>query len=526
MKSIMRVCIIVLSVVSLLGIMNNSSAFAAAKELTYWEPLSAEIGQAHTSLADTPLYVELEKRTGVKIKFINVSEADGQNQFNLLLASGQLPDMIYYSNWMQHYPGAPAKLIDDKIALPLNDLIDKYAPNFKKVMDEHPDWKKMATTDDGKFWYFPFIRGDQYLMVFFGPMLRKDLLAELNLPVPETIDEWYTTLKALKTKVDYPLTMNKSGRNISTGNDFIGAYKIGWGWYVDQGQIKYGQYEPAYKDFLATWAKWYKEGLIDPDFLTDTNKETDSKMLNNKAAAVMGYTGSNLGKYMDAIRGKDAKFDLVAAPHPVVNKGEKPWGGQLDQPMQPAGGGLVITTQCKDPETAVKWADYAYGPEGHLLFNFGIEGVSYNWVENYPGFEGEKFPKYTELITNNPNKLTISAALKIWLRAGYNGPFVQDKRYFVQYLKYPQQADAVKVWMNSDADQHKEPPFALTPQESDEFAQIMSQVDTYMNEMYARFTTGQDSLDTFDKYREQLKKMGIEKAIAIKQQAYERYMKK
>lgn len=315
-------------------------------------------------------------------------------------------------------------------------------------------------------------------------------------------------------------------RNITTGSDFIGAYKIAWGWYVEDGKIKYGQYEPAYKDFLATWTKWYQEGLIDPDFLTDMNAETDSKMLNGKAAALMGYTGSNMGKYTDAIQGKDPKFALVAAPHPVVNKGDKPWTGQLDQPMQPAGGGLVITTQCKDPEAAVKWADYAYGPEGHLLFNFGIEGVSYNWVENYPGFEGEMFPKYTELITNNPNTLTISAALKIWVRAGYNGPFVQDKRYFVQYLKYPQQAEAVEKWMNSDADLHKEPPFALTPQESDEFAQIMSQVDTYMNEMYARFTTGQDSLDTFDKYREQLKKMGIEKAIAIKQQAYERYMSK
>lgn len=47
--------------------------------------------------------------------------------------------MIYYSNWMQHYPSAPAKLLEDNVALPLNDLIDKYAPNFKKVMDEHPD---------------------------------------------------------------------------------------------------------------------------------------------------------------------------------------------------------------------------------------------------------------------------------------------------------------------------------------------------------------------------------------------------
>jgi putative aldouronate transport system substrate-binding protein len=468
----------------------------------------------------------LEKRTGVKIKFTNVSEADGQNQFSLLLASGQFPDMIYYTNWISHYPGAPAKLLDDQIALPLNDLIDKYAPNFKKVMADHPAWRKMATTDDGKFWCFPFIRGAEELMVFFGPILRKDLLDELKLPVPETMAEWHATLTALKAKVAYPLTMNKGGRNIETGHDFIGAYKLQWGWFIDGDKVKYGQYEPAYKDFLTTWSAWYKEGLIDPDFLTDENKQTDSKMLNGKAAAVMGYTGSNIGKYMDAMAGKDGKFDLIGAPHPVLKKGDKPWTGQIDQPLQPTGYGLVISTQCKDPETAVKWADYAYGPEGHILFNFGTEGVSFNWAENYPGFEGQKFPQYTELITKNPNKLTTSAALKIWLRAGYSGPFVQDKRYFVQYLKLAQQRKAVETWMQGDATLHKEPPFSLTPKESEEFAQIMSQVETYMREMYARYTTGQDSLDTFDKYREQLKKMGIEKAIAIKQAAYERYLKK
>lgn len=498
----------------------------AATELTFWEPLSSDVAQAYNSLGDTPLYQELEKRTGVKIKFINVSSADASNQFSLMMASGQLPDMIMYDNWIRYYPGAPGKLLDDKIALPRNDLIEQYAPNFKKVMDEHPEWKKIATTEDGKFWIFPFIRGDESLMVFTGPILRQDFLDQLGLPVPETMDEWYATLTALKTKATYPLSFNKpdKGRNIESGSDFIGAYHMQWDFYVEDGKIKYGQYEPAYKDFLTTWSKWYKEGLIDPDFLTNESAQTDSKILNNQVGAFIGLAGSNIGKYLDAMKGKDPTFNLVGAPHPVLIKGEKPWTGQRDISVQSTG--LVITTQCKDPVAAVKGADYAYSPEGHLLFNFGLEGVSFNWVEDFPGFEGQKFPKYTELITSNPNKLTSAATLRIWARSAGYGNFVQDKRYIVQYLKYQQQRDAIQKWMNSDASLHREPPFKMNQQESDEYAQIMSQVDTYMNEMYARFTTGQDALDTFDKYREQLKKMGIEKAIALRQAAYDRYLKK
>ena len=42
----------------------------------------------------------------------------------------------------------------------------------------------------------------------------------------------------------------------------------------------------------------------------------------------------------------------------------------------------------------MKWLDYAFCKEGHMLFNFGVEGLTYKMVNGYP--------KYTELITDNP----------------------------------------------------------------------------------------------------------------------------
>ena len=505
----------------------------AADELVYWEALHAGTAQKYQSLGDTPMYQELEKRTGVKIQHIDVSSAgdETRNQFNLVLASGDLPDMMFYANWIRHYPGAPTKLVEDGIALPLNDLIDEHAPNFKKLMEEHPEWRKAVTTDDGQYWCFPFLRGDPELMVFFGPILRKDFLDELGLAVPETIDEWHDTLTALKAKADYPLTMNAIGkgpRNITTGHTFIGAYKIQWDWYLgDDGKVHFGQYEPAYKDFLTTWNKWYSEGLIDPDFLTNERKQVDARMLNGKSAAMMGYGGSNIGRYLDG-KADDPTFDLVGAPHPVLVKGDKPFTGQMDVPFNPNGVALVITTQAKDPVAAVKWADYAYSPDGKILFNFGIEGESFTWNENFPGFEGEKFPQYTDIMTANPEGISLANALKMWVRAGYHGPFVQDKRYIAQYYARQQQLDAWNVWSNSDAAKHKIPPTSMTPEESQEFADIMAQAETYVREKYAAFTLGQEALDdaTFEKYREQLKKMGIERAIELKQLAYERYLNK
>jgi putative aldouronate transport system substrate-binding protein len=495
-----------------------------AADLTYWEPLDGGVAQSYTSLGETPLYQELEKRTGIEVEFIHPPAGAGNEPFTLLLASGDLPDLIYWNSWNWDYPGAPQKLLDDEIAMPLNDLIDQHAPNFKKLMEEHPEWRKAATTDDGTYWCFPFIRGDEELMVFFGPILRKDLLDELGLTVPETIDEWYTVLTALKEKVKYPLMLGRP-RNIHTGHNFIGAYKIEWRWFIDEGTVKYGPYEPAYKDFLAMWSQWYAEGLIHPDFLTNEAQQVDAGMLNSESAAMVGFAGSNIGRYLDAKKDEDSKFDLVGAPNVVLVKGEKPWTGQIDVPIHPRGGGLVVSTQAKDPVTAVKWADYLYSEEGKILMNFGIEGESFEWVEDYPGFEGEKFPKYTEEITNNA-ELGMRNSMVRYVRSAYNGPFVQDKRYIFQYYEKPQQREAWAAWTYSDANLHKEPPFTMTVEESQEFGDIMAQVNTYVEEMYARFTLGQDSLDGFDKYLEQLKKLGLERAIEIRQIAYERYMAK
>ncbi len=310
------------------------------------------------------------------------------------------------------------------------------------------------------------------------------------------------------------------------GNNFIGAYKIEWDWYLgDDGKVHYGQYEPAYKDFLTLWNMWHDEGLLHPDFLTMDRKGYDAAILNGKVGASVGFGGSSVGNYLQAMSNKGTSFDLVGAMNPTLVKGEKPWTAHIDSPFN--GMAAVITTQAKDPAAAVKWLDYLYSPEGHLLANFGIEGETYTWVEDFRGFEGEKFPKYTDLIMDNPDGLTVNQTLKIWMRSGFNAPMVQDKRYLLQYYRLPQQLDAWQKWSYSDAAAHKMPPgVTLTPEEGEDFADIMSQVDTYMSEKYATFTMGTESLDDFDDYLAEMKRMGVEEAIAMKQAAYDRYMKK
>lgn len=176
-------------------------------KLTYWVANHSAASSQMKTYAEMGMYKELEKTTGVKVEFqhppLEVPQA--QEQFNLMIATNELPDVIEAS-WgttsgaVIRYPGGPEKAILDKKIIKLNDLIDKYAPNLTKLLAAHPDWKKQISTDEGSIYAFPFLRGDDKVRVFFGPSIRQDWLDKLGLKMPTTIDEWYTVLKAFKEK--------------------------------------------------------------------------------------------------------------------------------------------------------------------------------------------------------------------------------------------------------------------------------------------------------------------------------------
>lgn len=174
------------------------------KTLTYWGEINGNLIGVKNSHSEIPFFQKWQEKTGVPLKFTAPPTGQVRESFNVMLASGDLPDMLEY-NFIGDFPGGPEKAINDGYILKLNDLIDQYAPNLKKYLQDNPDIDKMVKTDSGSYYVFPFIRGDEYLRVFQGPIIRKDWLDELGLPVPETIDEWTTTLRAFKEKKAHPL---------------------------------------------------------------------------------------------------------------------------------------------------------------------------------------------------------------------------------------------------------------------------------------------------------------------------------
>jgi putative aldouronate transport system substrate-binding protein len=127
------------------------------------------------------------------------------------------------------------------------------------------------------------------------------------------------------------------------------------------------------------------------------------------------------------------------------------------------------------------------------------------------------------LIFNHPNGWPIAQALSSHVLATSGGPFVQAIEYFEQYMAYPEQLQAVSNWAIPDPYRHVLPPITPTPEESQEIARIMTDITTYANEMMVRFILGTEPLSGFDNYINTVRRMGIDRAIAIYDTAVTRY---
>ena len=106
------------------------------------------------------------------------------------LASGDYPDLYMLIPWVDQFtPTELLKLGNQGVVVPLNELIDQYAPNIKKALDAEPEWKAMATAPDGKIYGMPQWV-DCYHCSYQGKLwMNTTWLKKLGLEQPKTTED-------------------------------------------------------------------------------------------------------------------------------------------------------------------------------------------------------------------------------------------------------------------------------------------------------------------------------------------------
>ncbi|NJD03954.1 MAG: extracellular solute-binding protein [Ruminiclostridium sp.] len=474
----------------------------------------------YNSINDVTSYKEMEKRTGIHIDFRNIAADQAEEQFNLMMASGDLPDIIDWQ-WNEVRKSIDT-FIDEGLFVKLNDWVDKFAPNYNKLLDSKPVYRKEIMTNGGNISGFMDFGSDESVQVWYGPVIRGDWLEKLGLKIPVTNDDWYTVLKAFKEKDpngngkpdELPITFNTWGNGLiafTAANAFVGAWGIGFGYYQENGIIKYGPLEPGFKDFIIMINKWYKEKLVDPDYAATDGAGNDAKILNEQIGSFFAGASGGIGNYTGRFKTVNPNAKFIAAPYPVLKAGDKPQLGQNNGNI--VFDGAVITKSCKNVEEAVRWLDYQYSEEGSLLINFGIEGQTYNMVDGQPVF--------TDAILK-PATGTVDDALALNTSGNHGGPHISDSRMYFQVTALPQQREALKTWVTS-TEKNLPTTFKMDAADIERNATKETDINTYVSEMVNKFIMGAEPIENFDAFVNKLKELDIASLIKARQTALDKF---
>jgi len=297
------------------------------------------------------------------------------------------------------------------------------------------------------------------------------------------------------------------------------------GIFLDEGNVRMAWIEPEFREFLRLMNRWVDMGLLNTNNMFNMSRQIwDQMVLTGELGATLGNAGGGIGTWLNAAEGNpdiDPGFNLVAAHYPVFNRGDRISHGHttfqfaFDSP-----GHAAITTAARNrgvEEIATRVLDFAYSEEGYILNNFGVEGVTFQWDNG--------FPRYTDLITNNPDGLSMNEIMSLHMRSMSSGPFVQSPNYVVQFQRLPQQINAIELWGDQDNPASTlMPPVSYSAEETQAIARILGDLNTYRLEMVANFIIGNASLDNdWDAFVENMINMGAHEVIEVHQQAVDRF---
>jgi len=466
------------------------------------------------------LWEEYEKMSNIHINWTTVQTEVLADKKNLLLAAGNYPEIFFASAFSRT---DLIKYGQQGVFIPLNDYIDKYAPNFKKLLEEYPTVKQGITMADGKIYGFPTIYDPKFESLRVGaPWINQQWLDKLGLKSPETTEDLYKVLKAFKENDPNGNGQQDeqgwgSGYGIKQFIDYLrgsyglnkqGTMNLNLDFKEGTEEFRFVPTTDEYKQLLEFLNKLYSEDLINKDvFTTEPQKfaaeagegtfgmlsEVDPKEL----FKLDGYVGAQV------LEGPTGERQYTAMSNGLGNLGM-----------------FVLTDKAKNPEAMVRWIDHLYGDEGTKMFFMGFKGVTYE--EDAAGNI-----KYVDNITNNPEGKNLDQAISDYLTwpGGYYPGIVTQKYFQGAEAKENSINNAKQVMPYALKDEDIIPGLNFTLEENDQVSAILTDIQTYVDEMTASFITGKASFDKWDDYKKTIEKMGLEKYMKVAQAAYDRTKK-
>lgn len=492
----------------------GSDASAAGQETSGGAEFSvltmrwSDMGDSFTS---NQWLVDLEARTGVKINWQVVSSTDWDEQKSIMLAGGQLPDIVFGNQTFKD-----SDIINNlDYFLPLDDLIENHMPNYKAAMEAYPSFRTVTTFPDGKIYSLAKNLPSRPIACN-QPIINRKWLENLGLEVPKTLDELTAVLRAFKEQDangngdpndEFPISFAKDFHADMLNPFNISDYRAN-GIELMDGEVVYFPLTENYREGIKWLNSLYQEGIIDPESFTQDDQMVTGKR-QNADAPLVGFTYSWTH---DADFGKWSS-EYAAIP-PIQGPDGKTYAfGDHDGVHSIQRNEVEITTSCANPEAAAQWIDNFYDSEASIQNFWGAIGTVIS--KNDDG-------TYT---LNDPPEGT-SADAWYWEQSLRDfGPKFIEPGFSDKIILNPEAGDGLKLEISKLAEEFVIDPFPSvinTEEETSELSTLTKDIQDFAAQKRAQWVTAGGIDEEWDAYVEQMQRMGSDRYVQIMKDALAR----
>lgn len=474
--------------------------------------------------ADNKAFQKAEELTGVHVELREVTTTANSEQFSIAVASGDLPNVL--TNVGQLWTSSFEQGIEDEVLLDLTELTENYMPAYMECYEQlDDDTKRELHTDSG---YMPkLITINNYPDgATEGAFIRVDYLEKVGMDIPTTYDELDKVLRAFQTELGLAEPLMATSGIVHTSNALCSGYNVNGGfstfpmvsepYYMVDGQVKFGIVEPGFKEYMEMFSTYYQDGIISQDFVTkNTNPmEFTGTIASGDVGVFFGETNM-VPNYIEMGEATDPDFEIAPLPPITKEEGQTTHFATVQSPISGRVAAISVSTADVDLEKLGKYLDFFFTEEGALLSAMGVEGSedgSYVYDENGDLQYSDYWNNYEGLTENEKPTLFIYSVM----------PMLKPKTPSSYSLDI--QFECAPTWdQNADSDYRMPDAISMTADETTEYQSIYSDIQTTIEENLTRFAVGERSMDEWDSFVEEIKSMGIDDCIAIKQTAVDRY---
>ncbi|ANY70929.1 ABC transporter substrate-binding protein [Paenibacillus sp. BIHB 4019] len=480
----------------------------------------------------------VEEKFNMKFKFDTTPPDGAKEKRQISLASGDYPDAYMLPGYIDQFSQADVlKYGKQGVIVPLNDLIEQYAPNIKAAMEKDADLKAFNTAPDGNIYGLVAYSQCFHCSYPNKMWINTKWLDKLQLEMPKTPEEFKAVLKAFKTQDpngngvadEVPL----SGSIEDFGVRVIPFLMNGFVYDDDRnylnmtgGKVESAAVKPEWKEGLSYIKSLYDEGLIDPGAFAQ-NAEAFKKIGENGDSQILGAgAGMHPAIFINIDAGNKNSADYNPVP---------PLTGPHGSYATHDGGGVapgakfVITNKASEEQkiALIKLVDYMFTQEGQTNGASGMEGIDWRkpkdgevalgegvipQIATIPAAEGEA-----------PRNAGWSGTAHFYMPKEYRDSFVQgtdiydsasyERRLYQATLLYqghePKELFPLwSIWVDQN--------------EVDEVSILQTNIKSYIEQNALQFITGNKSLEKdWDAYVKGLKDLKIDRYLEILQKAYD-----